>query len=307
MRRIIHPSRPGLSPSRPESSITSRIMTSLGSDWMALRLNGSCSNGRVYLRRDWKKKSRNPTKIKLIFFFIAISHLTVDCRRIAFSNDLVSGYYQKKRWINLNVKDNTAKSDDVYTQTQSMASQPEYHNDAITQDFQEIESRRNRAQTARLKSSPNKNSQKRKFFSTEKQRDTLLDEKPETSTRCKPCENTEEFGLEDNFKNIQQGKNLHLKPAFPCDEWNEKTYTCWLNRNIGDTVTFVLSTKAPRGVIPKIIWKFEFQMLHSKATKEFIIDPDAVDHDVICNDIPSIIYGSWIHELGNEEIRLTDT
>lgn len=34
---------------------------------------------------------------------------------------------------------------------------------------------------------------------------------------------------------------------------------------------------------------------------------DALDHDVICKDISSIGYGSWIRELKNEKIHLTDT
>ncbi|GIY21062.1 EGF-like domain-containing protein [Caerostris extrusa] len=50
---------------------------------------------------------------------------------------------------------------------------------------------------------------------------------------------------------------LSLKPAFQCDEWDAKTRTCWLDRNIGDTVTFRLSFKNRTSNIPKVIWKKE--------------------------------------------------
>ncbi|GFY79280.1 uncharacterized protein TNIN_18541 [Trichonephila inaurata madagascariensis] len=51
-----------------------------------------------------------------------------------------------------------------------------------------------------------------------------------------------------------------LKPTYPCDEWDLKRRTCFVNRNIGDTVTFVLTKGGGKKSIPRINWKQEFHI-----------------------------------------------
>ncbi|GFX81839.1 uncharacterized protein TNCV_2570391 [Trichonephila clavipes] len=51
-----------------------------------------------------------------------------------------------------------------------------------------------------------------------------------------------------------------LKPTYPCDEWDRKRRTCYVNRNIGDTVTFVLTKGESKRSIPRINWKQEFHI-----------------------------------------------
>ncbi|GFQ65174.1 uncharacterized protein TNCT_217801, partial [Trichonephila clavata] len=55
--------------------------------------------------------------------------------------------------------------------------------------------------------------------------------------------------------------HMLLKPTYPCDEWNLKRRTCYVNRNIGDTVTFVLTKGESKQRIPHINWKQEFHVL----------------------------------------------
>lgn len=62
-----------------------------------------------------------------------------------------------------------------------------------------------------------------------------------------------------------------LKPAYDCDRWENKTRTCWLDRNVGDTVTFVLGFA--EGASPRVRWRHELHVLHSKKTRHYDIDP----------------------------------
>lgn len=50
-----------------------------------------------------------------------------------------------------------------------------------------------------------------------------------------------------------------------------------------------------------------YKIFLSKLDGNYTCKLDALDHDVICNDISSIKNGSWIHELKNKNIFLTDT
>ncbi|XP_035225186.1 uncharacterized protein LOC118197753 isoform X2 [Stegodyphus dumicola] len=72
----------------------------------------------------------------------------------------------------------------------------------------------------------------------------------------------------------KQGKPLHVRPAYPCDDWDKKTHTCWLNRQIGVTVTFSLMLENEVAYDPKIVWKQELYTWKSGTMKEIIIDPD---------------------------------
>ncbi|GBN76405.1 hypothetical protein AVEN_35195-1, partial [Araneus ventricosus] len=59
-----------------------------------------------------------------------------------------------------------------------------------------------------------------------------------------------------------------LKPAYPCDEWIEESRICFLNRNLGNTVTFVLATPPPdmTGRV-KVEWRQEFATKDPKQNK----------------------------------------
>lgn len=63
-----------------------------------------------------------------------------------------------------------------------------------------------------------------------------------------------------------------VKPAYKCDDWNSKHRICILERNIGDTVTFYLST-GHHAHKPNVTWKQEFHLRNSADKKEFIIQP----------------------------------
>ncbi|GFS64978.1 uncharacterized protein NPIL_229091 [Nephila pilipes] len=78
-----------------------------------------------------------------------------------------------------------------------------------------------------------------------------------------------------------------MQPAYPCDEWDPKSRTCWLDRNIGDTVTFVLAFN--RGANPHVQWGQEFHIFQSLKTEEYVIDPE--------NPLWNIVIGSKGHEM----------
>ncbi|GIY44566.1 hypothetical protein CEXT_776041 [Caerostris extrusa] len=63
-------------------------------------------------------------------------------------------------------------------------------------------------------------------------------------------------------------------PAYPCDEWNVQNRVCWLNRNVGNTVTFVLTmppAQAGYGKI-RVEWKQEFRTSDPEVFKNYTID-----------------------------------
>ncbi|GBM84937.1 hypothetical protein AVEN_168244-1 [Araneus ventricosus] len=79
----------------------------------------------------------------------------------------------------------------------------------------------------------------------------------------------------------------NIRPAFPCDDWDGVTRTCYLDRNIGDTVTFVLAFH--KRANPEIQWAQEFHLYNSKKKKQYIIDPE--------NPLWNIVIGSRGHEM----------
>ncbi|GBM93584.1 hypothetical protein AVEN_150849-1, partial [Araneus ventricosus] len=85
-------------------------------------------------------------------------------------------------------------------------------------------------------------------------------------------------------------RNMMLKPAYPCDEWSQEKRICFLNRNVGNTVTFVLATPPPHtaGRI-RVEWHQEFATLDPKKKRTYHINP---------KDPPwNMVIGSGGHEL----------
>ncbi|GIY99224.1 EGF-like domain-containing protein [Caerostris extrusa] len=76
-------------------------------------------------------------------------------------------------------------------------------------------------------------------------------------------------------------------PAYPCDEWDKSTRTCWLDRNVGDTVTLVLAFHSKDK--PKVQWSQEFHVFQSPRTEKYIIDEE--------NPLWNIVIGSKGHEM----------
>ncbi|GFV69420.1 hypothetical protein TNCV_2778351 [Trichonephila clavipes] len=66
-----------------------------------------------------------------------------------------------------------------------------------------------------------------------------------------------------------------LLPAYPCDEWDDTNRVCWLNRNIGNTVTFVLALPPSDDeyMPPDVQWRQVFRTLQDNKTKHFNINP----------------------------------
>ncbi|GFW98235.1 uncharacterized protein TNCV_331871 [Trichonephila clavipes] len=75
-----------------------------------------------------------------------------------------------------------------------------------------------------------------------------------------------------------------MRPAYPCDEWDGKTRTCWLDRNIGDTVTFVLAFN--RGAKPLVQWTQEFHIFDFAHTRDYVIDPENEESADVIDNIP---------------------
>ncbi|GIY46889.1 EGF-like domain-containing protein [Caerostris darwini] len=76
-------------------------------------------------------------------------------------------------------------------------------------------------------------------------------------------------------------------PAYPCDEWDKHTRTCWLDRNVGDTVTLVLAFHSKDN--PMVQWSQEFHVFQSPRTEKYIIDEE--------NPLWNIVIGSKGHEI----------
>ncbi|KAF8788055.1 hypothetical protein HNY73_009591 [Argiope bruennichi] len=110
---------------------------------------------------------------------------------------------------------------------------------------------------------------------------------------CKECieEQKEIFRelSEKILKNEERAKSGIMRPAYKCDEWVPKSRTCWLNRNIGDTVTFILSFSSKLKRIPKVIWKQEFHERGKEERKHFVLQ----------REMPTwnIVIGSKGHEM----------
>lgn len=64
-----------------------------------------------------------------------------------------------------------------------------------------------------------------------------------------------------------------LKPAYKCDDWDSKLRLCILDRNIGDTVTFYLSSGYRSGRKRNITWMKEFHMQDTSTKTTYILDP----------------------------------
>nr|XP_042903075.1 uncharacterized protein LOC107455824 isoform X2 [Parasteatoda tepidariorum] len=66
-----------------------------------------------------------------------------------------------------------------------------------------------------------------------------------------------------------------LRPGYPCDDWDPKERTCIFDRNIGDSVTFVLDIPQKKfDNSLHIVWMQEFEIMKSKTRKNFTIDPN---------------------------------
>ncbi|XP_042902964.1 uncharacterized protein [Parasteatoda tepidariorum] len=88
-----------------------------------------------------------------------------------------------------------------------------------------------------------------------------------TKTRCLKCKtNIEEF---------------YLRPAFSCDEWNLDSGTCFLDRNVGATITLALKFGTDKNHLPSVVWKQEFHLLSGEKTKEFMINPDTSPWNIV--------------------------
>ncbi|GIY69073.1 EGF-like domain-containing protein [Caerostris darwini] len=110
-----------------------------------------------------------------------------------------------------------------------------------------------------------------------------------TSEECEDCqmlylENIALKQKSDIRNNLMLGE---LRPAYPCDQWDGKSRTCWLNRNVGDTVTFVLAFRKKTN--PEIQWSQQFHVFQSGKVKQYIIDPE--------NSLWNIVIGSRGHEM----------
>ncbi|GFT01789.1 uncharacterized protein NPIL_321441 [Nephila pilipes] len=89
-----------------------------------------------------------------------------------------------------------------------------------------------------------------------------MDDLGQLNRSCLECiKQAEEHGF--------QSLHMLLKPAYPCDEWDLKLRTCFVNRNIGDTVTFVLTVGENRESAPHINWKQEFHIRGKNERKHF--------------------------------------
>ncbi|CAL1281048.1 unnamed protein product, partial [Larinioides sclopetarius] len=110
---------------------------------------------------------------------------------------------------------------------------------------------------------------------------------------CEECiEEQQEIFKELSEKilgNEEKAKSGVVKPAYKCDEWEAKSRTCWLNRNIGDTVTFILSFSSKLKRIPKVIWKQEFHQRGKEERKNFVLQRE--------NPTWNIVIGSKGHEM----------
>ncbi|KAG8186921.1 hypothetical protein JTE90_000394 [Oedothorax gibbosus] len=93
--------------------------------------------------------------------------------------------------------------------------------------------------------------------------------------------------LEKELAKKEIPETKHLRPAYECDRWDNVSRTCWLDRNIGDTVTFVLNFA--EGANPQVQWRQEFHVMHANKRRHFDIDPE--------NPMWNVVIGSRGHEM----------
>ncbi|KAF8786489.1 putative surface-exposed virulence protein like [Argiope bruennichi] len=124
---------------------------------------------------------------------------------------------------------------------------------------------------------------------SKKQKATTEKETSLTTTPCASCKKVadENKFLRQEIETFILSNTGNLRPAFPCDDWDGLTRTCYLDRNIGDTVTFVLAFHKKAN--PEIQWAQEFHLYQSKKKKKYIIDPE--------NPLWNIVIGSRGHEM----------
>ncbi|KAG8188556.1 hypothetical protein JTE90_007164 [Oedothorax gibbosus] len=117
--------------------------------------------------------------------------------------------------------------------------------------------------------------------------------------KSNPCTNCTAAILEnDKLKSAVRNETARdLLPANACDRWFHKNRTCWMDRNIGDTITFVLSFgEGPKNA--QVQWRQEFHLLNSKKTKHFDIDSE--------KPMWNVVIGSRGHEFRISPITETD-
>ncbi|GBM93586.1 hypothetical protein AVEN_150851-1 [Araneus ventricosus] len=76
------------------------------------------------------------------------------------------------------------------------------------------------------------------------------------------------------LKKAEVLKNMMLKPAYPCDEWLQASRICFLKRNVGNTVTFVLATPPPEKTGRVTVeWRQEYATTDPDRYKTYNINP----------------------------------
>ncbi|XP_042903069.1 uncharacterized protein [Parasteatoda tepidariorum] len=89
-----------------------------------------------------------------------------------------------------------------------------------------------------------------------------------------------------------------LRPGYPCDDWDPKERTCIFDRNIGDSVTFVLDIPQKKfDNSLHIVWMQEFEIMKSKTRKNFTIDPTSPPWNMVIGSKASELRLSPITEL----------
>ncbi|GBO16211.1 hypothetical protein AVEN_255901-1, partial [Araneus ventricosus] len=101
--------------------------------------------------------------------------------------------------------------------------------------------------------------------------------KPGTETDDKPCDSETCTKLKKEnviLKKVEITRDWMLKPAYPCDEWDEVFRFCFLHRNLGNTVTFVLAIPPATSTgRVRVEWHQEFNTIDPKMNKTYNINP----------------------------------
>ncbi|KAG8186484.1 hypothetical protein JTE90_009239 [Oedothorax gibbosus] len=100
------------------------------------------------------------------------------------------------------------------------------------------------------------------------------------SNLCSDCKDIEAKNAELKAELQREETAGELMPAYACDDWFPNNRTCWLNRNVGSTVTFVLRLAEGSKNIP-IQWRKEFHVLSSKKRTIFPIDSGKVPWNMV--------------------------
>ncbi|KAF8789633.1 hypothetical protein HNY73_007559 [Argiope bruennichi] len=105
----------------------------------------------------------------------------------------------------------------------------------------------------------------------------ILKGKSKTETQDKPCNKESCLQITKENSALKKDyllKSMMLKPAYPCDEWIQEKHICFLNRSVGNSVTFVLATPPPEttGKV-RIEWLQEFATLDPNKFKTYHINP----------------------------------